>query len=247
MDLPRMQLFEFNDLASVPAAVRDTVVESLSRMLAWGGVLGGLVEPLDEFLTVAGTREVLDIGAGAGGPAKIMVEEFRKRGRVPPRFLLTDLHPRVQAWSALRDHHPGAIDFAPDSVDATRVPETFARGRVRTIVNVLHHFPPAVARAIVLDAARNGRGVFIAEGFERNPLSYVSMWPAGIPALLLNPVLSPRDRLAKALLTYATPAAAAIALWDGVVSTLRVYNERELREMVAPLGDAFRWRYGLFK
>ena len=241
-----MQLFEFNDLSSVPAAVRDTIVESLSRAISWGGILSGLVDPLDDFLTRAGTNKVLDIGSGAGGPAEILVREFRARGRTPPRFLLTDLHPRAHVWVDLRDQHPGAIDFETDSVDATHIPADLAQGRVRTIINVLHHFPPDLARAVLLDAARHGRGVFVAEAFERTPLGFVSMWPAGLPALLLNPVLSKRDRLAKAALTYFTPAALAISLWDGLVSTLRIYSEDDLRAMVAPLGEAFVWHYGHF-
>ena len=246
MALPRLQLFEFNDLAGVPAAVRDTVVESLSRALAWGRVLAGLVTPFDEFLAHAGTRDVLDIGAGAGGPASILAREFRRSGRIPPRFLLTDLHPHPDLWRTLRDEQPDAIDFVATSIDATRVPAELARDRVRTIINVLHHFPPDLARAIVLDAARHGRGVFIAEAFDRNPLGFVTMWPAGIPAMLLNPLLSPRDRWVKAALTYLTPAAAAIGLWDGLVSAMRIYEERELRAMVEPLGDAFTWHYGRF-
>jgi SAM-dependent methyltransferase len=244
MPLPRVQLFEFNDLSYVPAAVRDTVVEALSRALDWGRMLQGLVAPFDDFLRACGTREVLDIGSGAGGPARILVREFARTGRLPPRFVLTDLHPRPEAWQRARDEQPEAIDFEPAPVDATSVPSALAEGRARAIINVFHHFPPPLARAILHDAARGSRGVFLAECFERNPLRFASFAPAGLAALALNPVLSRRDRLAKALLTYATPAALGIALWDGLVSTLRVYTEGELRAMVAPLGDSFRWEYG---
>src|SRR3954454_22361561 len=98
--LPRLQLFEFNDLGFMPAAVRDTIVESLSRTLTWGRMLRGLVAPFAEFLAAAGVTEVLDVGAGAGGPASILTRELAAAGQTPPRFLLTDLHPRVAAWQA---------------------------------------------------------------------------------------------------------------------------------------------------
>jgi hypothetical protein len=245
--LPRLQLFEFNDLPWVPAAVRDTVVESLSRTLDWGHMLEGLVAPFEGFLEGSGAREVLDIGAGGGGPASIVAREITRAGRVPPRFILTDLHPRHAAWAKLRDAQPAAIDFESASVDATQIPARLADGRARTIINVLHHFPPALASAILEDAVRGSRGVFIAEGFERNPLMFANFAAAGLPALALNPVLSPRDRLAKAALTWLTPAAMAISLWDGLVSTMRVYSEEELRAMVAPFGGAWRWEYGTFR
>ncbi len=245
--LPRLQLFEFNDLPWVPAAVRDTVVESLSRTLRWGHMLDGLVEPFEAFLAEAGTREVLEIGSGGGGPASILAEALARRGRAGARFVLTDLHPRPEVWAAAKAAQPDAIDFEPSSVDATRIPEALARGRARSIINVLHHFPPELATAILEDAVRGGRGVFIAEGFERNPLRFANFAPAGLPALALNPLLSPRDRFAKAALTYLTPLAVGVSVWDGLVSTLRVYSEEELRAMVAPFGRGWRWRYGTFR
>lgn len=246
MGLPRLQLFEFNDLPWVPAAIRDTIVESLSRTLDWGHMLEGLVAPFEDFLAQSGAREVLDIGAGGGGPASILAREISRAHRTPPRFVLTDLHARPEAWARLRDAQPGAIDFEPGSVDATQIPPALAEGRARTIINVLHHFPPELASAILADAVRGSRGVFIAEGFERNPLMFANFAAAGLPALVVNPVLSPRDRLAKAALTWFTPAALAISLWDGLVSTMRVYTEEELRAMVAPFGSDWRWEYGTF-
>jgi hypothetical protein len=246
MTPPRMQLFEFNDLAWAPRALRDTVVESLSRTLEWGRILRGLVSPFERFLAECGTSELLDIGAGAGGPARIMVREITSQGRKPPRFLLTDLHPRPEAWAKVAAESGGAIDFVAEPVDATSIPPALAEGRARSIINVFHHFPPGLARQVLADAVRGGRGVFVAEGFERNPGSFVSFGPAGLPALLLNPVLSERDRLAKVLLTWLTPAALAIGIWDGLVSTLRVYTEAELREMVAPFGGHWRWEYGTY-
>ncbi|MBI2395823.1 MAG: hypothetical protein HYV09_40030 [Deltaproteobacteria bacterium] len=246
LPLPRLQLFEFNDQPWVPAAVRDTVVESLSRTLDWGRMLEGLVAPFELFLGDSGAAEVLDIGAGGGGPASILAREIARARRVPPRFVLTDLHPRPEAWARLREAQPDVIDFAPSPVDATRIPSELSEGRARTIINVLHHFPPALASAILADAVRGSRGVFVAEGFERNPLMFANFALAGLPALAVNPVLSPRDRLAKAALTWLTPAALAMSLWDGLVSTMRVYSEAELRAMVAPFGGDWRWEYGVF-
>jgi SAM-dependent methyltransferase len=246
MSLPRLQLFEFNDLGWAPAAVRDTVVESLSRTLAWGRMLEGLVAPFQRFLAESGASEVLDIGAGAGGPARILATEIKRAGGIPPKFVLTDLHPRIAAWEAARDELPGIIDFERDPVDATSIPESLSKGRARSIINVFHHFPPALAREILADAVRGSTGVFLAEGFPREPAQFANFAIAGLPALALNPILSPRDRLAKAALTWLTPAAIGISLWDGFVSTMRVYTEEELREMVEPLGRDWTWVYGTY-
>ncbi len=244
--LPRLQLFEFNDLPWVPAPVRDTVVESLARTLAWGRMLDGLVEPFERFLRDTGAREVLEIGSGAGGPAEILSGAIERRGGVSPRFILTDLHPRVEVWERARRARPSCIDFEPASVDATRVPSELAHGRARSIVNVLHHFPRELATAVLEDAVRGSPGIFVAEGFERNPLMFANYAVAGLPALALNPILSPKDRLAKAALTWLSPVALGVSLWDGLVSTMRVWSEAELRDMVAPFGGHWRWDYGTY-
>jgi len=248
MPIARRQLFEFNDLHVVPASVRDTVVESLAHALEWGRMLEGLVEPFERFLANHETRDVLDVGSGAGGPARILVREFQRSGRPTPRFVLTDLHPRVSVWSRLEAELPGAISYHPEPVDATRLERDLTQNRVCSIVNVLHHLPPALAQSVLVDSARNSRGVFVAECFERNPVHFARFAPAGLAALAANPFLSPRQRIAKALFTYlATPVALGVCVWDGIVSTLRVYTEAELRAMVAPAGAHLEWEYGTWE
>ena len=240
----RRQLFEFNDSPWAPEALRESVIEALSRTLAWGRILRGGVLPFRSFLAATGADEVLDLCSGAGGPAAILAREIASAGARPPRFLMTDLQPQREAWERIRQDHPGVIDFVGEPLDATHIPEAVGNGRARVIINALHHFPPELAASILRGACERSPGVFVAEGFERNPMRFAAFALAGIPALLVNPVLSPRHRLAKALLTWVLPAAFCASIWDGVVSTLRVYREDELRAMVAPLGDAFHWTYG---
>ena len=244
MALPRLHLFEFNDSSWAPRAVRDTIVESLSRTLGWGHLLSGLVAPFERFVRDAGVTEVLDVCAGGGGPARILVQEIRRAGRTPPRFILTDLFPQEEAWEAARAAFPEHIQFIARPIDATAIPADVAGGRARVIVNAFHHFPPSLAQSILRDAVIGSAGVFIAEPFVRNPLRFASLVPAGALAVLANPWLASRQRLTKAALTFATPVIFAASLWDGLVSTMRVYSEAELRAMVAPLGDRFVWTWG---
>lgn len=244
--LPRMQLFEFMDLANTPKPLRDVTVEALSRTLEWGRMQRGLLSPFQRFLGAAGTREVLDLGSGAGGPARVLIREHLRVGASPPRFILTDLRPQLPAWERMRGEYPGVVDFIPEPVNACRIPENVATGRARCIINALHHLPPTVAQSVLADAVRSSQGIFVAEAFERNPLRFLSFAPAGMAALLSTPLLTPTDRIAKTFYTWATPVALAVSIWDGTVSALRMYTEAELRAMVAPLGDSFTWTYGTY-
>ena len=34
--------------------------------------------------------------------------------------------------------------------------------------------------------------------------------------------------------------------WDGLVSTMRIYTEDDIRAMVAPFGSHWRWEFGTY-
>ncbi len=244
--LPRAQLFEFNDRDWVPESLRDTIVETLSRSLDWGGFLAPLAPVIDEFLSAAGTTEVLDLCAGAGGPALILSQEAERLGLDAPRYLMTDLYPRVPLWTEARRRRPRSIDFIEDPVDATRIPASISRGRARVMVNAFHHFQPEMAGAILRDAVEQEASILISESFERDPRGAFPMIPIGIPSLLATPLLSPRNRLAKAAWTWLTPIGLAAGAWDAIISTLRIYSESDLRDLVAPFGHGYRWKYGTY-
>jgi hypothetical protein len=243
--IPRAQLFEIHEQSWVPESLRDLIVETLSRSLDWGGFMRPLLPIVEEFLAAAGTREVLDLCAGAGGPALILSREAKRAGLAPPRILVTDLFPRVDVWRAATAQQP-SIDFVEEPVDATHIAPSLSQGRARMILNAFHHFPPEMARSILRDAVDHQAPIFIAESFERNPMGALPFAVVGIPALLSSPLLSPRNKLAKAAWTWMTPVGLTAGAWDAIVSTLRVHSEADLRALVAPFGHHYAWVYGTY-
>lgn len=240
--LPRLQLFEFNDAPWAPAILKETLIDALSRAIRWGRLMDGLVEPLAQCLAQAGTAKVLDLCAGAGGPAVVLSEAMAQRGH-DAHFVMTDLLPHVAAWEAACAQAPSRLDFVPEPVDATAIPPSLGEGRVRVIINALHHFPPSLAREVLRGACEGAPGVFIAESLVRNPLSFAAMAPAGLAGLLATPLLAKDKHLRRALLAWFTPIALAASAWDGTVSSLRIYEPDELREMVADL-PGWTWTSG---
>ncbi len=242
--LPRLQLFEFNDAPWAPELLKQTLIEALSRAIRWGHLMDGLVEPLAECLRAAGTARVLDLCAGAGGPAVVLAEAMARRGH-DAHFLMTDLQPQVAQWEAACAEASGRLDFVRESVDATQIPAALGESRVRLIVNALHHFPPALAREVLRGACAGAPGVFVAENLVRNPMSFAAMAPVGIAALLAGPVLARDRRLQRALLAWFSPVALAVSAWDGTVSAFRIYEREELLEMVADL-PGWSWSTGTY-
>jgi hypothetical protein len=67
----------------------------------------------------------------------------------------------------------------------------------------------------------------------------------GMLVMLCVPFLRP-FRWSWLWLTYVIPVIPLFAMWDGMVSCLRVYSKRELHELVAGLegGERFEWEIG---
>lgn len=239
--LPRLQLFEFVDAAWAPAALRDSLVEALGGALERAHVLDGLVEPFLTLLDRAGTREVLDLGSGSGAPARILAEAFRAAGHLPPHVLLSDLHPRVEAWERAKAALPEALDFVRTPTDATKLSRYLAEGRICSVVNALHHLPPADAQAVLVEITRVARGLFVAECFERNPVRFLPFVRPGLASLVRTPAASADQRAARALLTWATPVSTIASAWDGVVSSLRIHEVDDLVRMTKAVTG---WQFG---
>lgn len=245
MNLPRLQLFEFNDAPWAPQALRDTIVEALSRAQRWGRHLEELVTPFRRFIQAAGVDEVLDLAAGAGGPAALLSDELARSGGVPPRFVLTDLYPHVAEWEALEASRQGRLTHVAEPVDATALPPAIAKGRARVIINALHHFPPPLARRVLEATCHQAPGVFLAEAVVRNPLRFAAMAPLGIPALCLGPLLAREHKLARAAVAW-TPVGVGASLWDGCISAMRAYSRSEVMELLGPAASTFSWEWGEF-
>ena len=242
--MQRYHLFEFNDVEACPKPFRDSVVETLGRGLRWSK-LGQIIGPVfKEFSERAKVSRVLDLCSGTAEPVSLLLgwlKEAGARGEVP-HFMVSDLYPNVVCFREAAKLLPEHVTGVEEPVNALGV-DTGIEHDTRTIINAFHHFPPELAQGILVDTVKQRKSIFIYEGFTRNPLGILPMGPYLLPSLFLNPVLCGQDRLVKAFFTYVVPLIPILSLWDGMVSTMRVYNETELLGMAEPLADDYSWDY----
>jgi hypothetical protein len=238
----RIHAFEWNDTASSPAWLKESIVETLGRGLRWGRIYRGIGPVFAEFLRRVGTTSVLDLASGSGEPCTILIASLEQAGETTPSFVVSDLFPDVAALKEVAERHPGKIDVVAESVDATNVPEKIDRP-ARTIITAFHHFPPELAKRILADCVAKKRAVFIVEAFPRKVLRLLAVMPAMAVAAFANPFVAREHRAIKLVLTWLIPLIPLLGLWDAVVSVLRVHSESELRAMVEPLGGGFAWEY----
>ena len=200
----RIQAFEFNERGDVPRFVRDSIVEILGNGLRWGRVLEAAGPAFLEFCGRARCDAVLDLCSGTGEPASTFLSSLPGDTTSLPDFYLSDLFPNVEAMDQVRARHPGKVRLITRPVDATNVPPEVDRP-ARTIINALHHFPPALAQKILADCVAKGRAVFVIEAMQRKPLHIFSLMPFFTAAFFANPFLCPRDRALKLFFSHVVP------------------------------------------
>jgi len=242
----RVQFIELHEQPWFPSSVRDEITDALqfgfNLLKAYAPVAPLLQSVLDSTRSrtnVGGS--IVDMCSGGGGP---WLDLSRKLRGDPPglHIWLTDKYPNLGALQNVRADSENHITFYPGSVDAMKVPAEL-RG-VRTMFTSFHHFSPEEARAILQDAVDASESIGIFEITRRAPSTIGLMLAWVLMLFVCTPWIRP-FRWSRLLWTYLVPIIPLVLLFDGVVSCLRTYRPRELREIVEKLADnEYQWEIG---
>ena len=239
--MPRLHLFEFEDLAWFPRRIRDFGTDYIHFLEVRFAMHKPIVSLLGDALRRTGCRQVVDLCSGGSGPVASVARDLAAEG-LRVQFTLTDRFPNLAAFVHVAAQSDGLVSFSRESVDALAVPKDLPG--FRTICNAFHHFRPPVARAILSDAVAAGQPIAIFEITERRLHTILPMLLMPLFVWLATPFLRPFSWL-RLLLTYIVPVVPIYVLWDGLVSQLRAYRDRDLLAMAAGLGDgSYEWRAG---
>lgn len=237
----RLHLLEIAEQPWCPRAVRDGVTDYLQFMGDAGKVYAAAAPLLAAAIDRGARADVVDLGAGGGGPWRSLLPLLRERG-VAPRVRLTDRHPNREAFARIAQASDGAITGDPRPIDAADVPPDLPG--TRTIFSALHHFRPDGVRAVLGHAAARGVPVAAFEATRRSVEALLLTALAPLFVLLVTPALRP-VRWSRLFWTYVVPAIPLVVLFDGLVSCLRTYTPDELRALTAGIGaDGYTWQVG---
>jgi hypothetical protein len=237
----RIQFIELHEQPWFPPALRNEITDALqcgSEILkAYASVSTLLQRALD----ATRSRSIVDICSGSGGP---WLDLSRKLRSDPSGYsiLLTDKFPNVAAIESSKAASANGIHFHPSSVDATKVPPEL--DGFRTMFSSFHHFPPAQARAILQNAVDARQGIGIFEVTSRTAPAVAMMFLWFLTPFVFTPIIRP-FRWSRVFCTYVLPIIPLVLLFDGLVSCLRTYQPRELRELISGLAaPEYRWEAG---
>jgi hypothetical protein len=245
----RVQLFEWEDQPWLPRVFRDFITDHLrythnERMRE--PVNAAIGKRLASLLARTGSRQIVDLCAGAGGPIGRIANIASIELSLPLQVLVTDLYPNVTAFQSLEKSSGGMITARYQSTDATDVPSEL-RG-VRTLFTAIHHFPPPLVKQVLADAVRKRAPVAVFEPLERSVRMVVLVGVMSFLRGFTHTHRVGRMTVRRFLLTYILPVSPAMFAWDGAVSALRSYTAGELLAFARSVGPRdYEWEAGTFE
>lgn len=242
IQIPRVQLFEFEDFGWFPAVLRNLMTDFLRHSTIRMRLHLPIVDLLQGAMRDAHTSKVVDLCSGGGGLLVEIQKELRERGVPPQSVTFTDKYPNVPALEDICAEDPGGLALVREPIDATAVPQEL--DGIRTMFSAFHHFSPATATKILGDAVAAQRGIAIFEVSQRSLLGLVPMLLSPLGTWLMTPAIRPLS-FARFFFTYVIPAVPFFIMWDGIVSALRTYTPDEMRDMAQEIDEgSFDWSAG---
>jgi hypothetical protein len=238
----RTELFEIHDHPRFPAFLRDLVTDGLQVLWDFGNSYKPILPLLRNVLVRVGTRQILDLCSGGGGPWFHLVRDLEGEQHFPISVCLTDRYPNREAFERALSRSNSNIGFDPRSVQATEVP--FDLSGFRTMFSSFHHFRATDARRVLASAVERRKGIAIFEMARREPRIILAICFIPFLILFLAPRIRP-FRWSRLFWTYGIPVVPFVLWFDGLMSCLRSYSHEELGELVRSLPDAsYRWELG---
>lgn len=244
--MKRHHLIEFEDLEKFPAKVRDGITDYLRFFISLFRIYSPIPAILKEYMEITGNIEILDLCSGSGGATIQLINELDKLSGKKYKITQSDKYPNLKSLEFIKQRTCGRIGYIGISVDATNVPENFHG--FRTIFSSFHHFKNDDAVKVLQNAVDCNSPIGIFDGAERK-WRYIIGVILSTPFFLIfcSPFFKP-FKWSRIFLTYIIPLIPIFAVWDGIVSMLRIYNPNELIELAKQTNSKnYIWNSGTLK
>jgi hypothetical protein len=233
----RIQFIELHEQSWFPPTLRNDVTDALQCGSEALKAYAPIFLMLQRALEATQSTAIVDLCSGSGGPWLDLSQKLQQN-KIAYSICLTDKFPNLGAFKNVKATSANGIDFYGSSVDAMKVP--IELDGFRTMFSSFHHFPPAQARAILRNAVDARQGIGIFEITSRSALAVSMMFLWFLTPLAFTPSIRP-FRWSRLFFTYVFPLIPLVLLFDGMVSCLRTYRTRELRELIGELAPSEYW------
>lgn len=243
--MARLHLVEFEDLEWFPKPIRNYMTDFLQFVANRFDFYKTITPILKRGVEAANTNQIIDLASGGGG-GWLKLSERVEEEMPEVRVKLTDFYPNMKAFERTQAKNPKVFTFEKESVNALDVPKQL-KG-LRTQFLSLHHFRPKDAQQIFQSAVDAQSPIAIFEAQKRSVGDFIKFFFSPINVILLTPFIRPFS-IGRIVFTYLIPIVPIFVWWDGLVSVLRTYSEKELKAIISKLknGNSFTWEIGCVK
>jgi hypothetical protein len=243
--MPRIHLVEFEDLHWFPKNIRNYMTDFLQFTANRFDFYKTIIPILQKGIKASGTNQIVDLASGGGG-GWLKLSERISEEMPDVKVRLTDFYPNLAAFKRTQEQNPEVFTFEEKSVNALDVPKDL-KG-LRTQFLSLHHFRPDDAQQIFQNAVDAQSPIAIFEAQKRSVGDFIKFFFSPINVLFLTPFIKPFS-IGRIVFTYLIPLVPIFTWWDGLVSVLRTYSDKELNEIIAKLdnSDSFEWEVSFKK
>lgn len=241
----RIHLVEFEDLSWFPKNIRNYMTDFLQFTANKFDFYKSITPILQKGVEASKTNQIIDLASGGGG-GWLKLSEHIAEEMPDVKVRLTDYYPNLTAFKRTQEKNPEVFTYEEGSVNALDVPKEL-KG-LRTQFLSLHHFRPEDAQQIFQNAVDAQSPIATFEAQKRSVGDFIKFFFSPINILISTPFIRPL-KIGRIIFTYLIPLVPLFGWWDGLVSVLRTYSEKELREMIAKLenGDSFEWEISFKK
>ena len=243
--MKRIHAFEFGDLTWFPRRFRNYQTDYLQFAANTLDIYKCVIPVIKKGIVSSDNKTIIDIGSGGGG-GLVKITAYLKRSIPNLKIILSDYYPNIDAFKITKARQPDVFDYVEKSVNAMDVPQHLKGFRTQFLS--LHHFKPEDAKAILQNAIDSNQAIGIFEAHQRDITNLVRMLISPVAVLLMTPFIKP-FKFNRIFFTYLIPVLPLVTLWDGVISVLRTYTVKELKQMISELrnNQHFAWEVGIAK
>jgi len=248
--MKRIHLFEFEDFSWFPNFLRMGMTRCIIVFHRLVGTRELFASLLKRAIDHTGTKQIIDLCSGSGGVMPEVLEQLRSEEEFADvQLTLTDLYPNPQAADDFNSAANSGITYETEPVDATKVGDS--RKGLRTMVASFHHMRPELAQKILEDAQNSQQPYCMIDPGDNKPptlLGFIGIPFVFISCLFITPFVRPLT-FTQLLFTYLIPLIPLFYAWDGAISGMRIYSEKDLKILLGrlPKNDHYTWESGIVK
>jgi len=243
--MSRIHLFEFEDFRWFPEFIRNYMTDFLQFVSNTFDFYKTTTPILKRGLESIGTNQIIDLASGGGGGWLKLIEQLKIE--IPNvNIHLTDYYPNVQAFEHTKSLQPDMVSYSTEPINALDVPPDLIG--LRTQFLSFHHFNENDALQILQNAVDTQSPIAIFEAQKRSISDLIKFFFSPINVALVTPFIRPFS-IGRLFFTYIIPFVPMFTWWDGLVSVLRTYSEKELWSLINRLdnGSNFEWEIDFVK